>query len=60
MEAKSTSTYTWQPSFMENGTTALVRISLKKISEIVPDSGKIISLREKRGRQANFGNASFP
>lgn len=44
----------------ENGTSVLVRIGLKKISEIVPNPGKLISLSEKRGRQANFGNASFP
>lgn len=34
--------------------------SEKKISEIVSDSGKLISLSEKKGRQVNFGNASFP
>lgn len=42
----------WDNCFGENKS--------KKISGIVPDSGKIISLNEKRGRQANFGNASFP
>lgn len=30
MGGKSPSTWTWQPSFMENGTSVLVRIDLKK------------------------------
>lgn len=60
MGGKSPSTWTWQPLLPENGTSVLVIIGREKKSEIVPDFCKLISVSEKRARQANFGNASFP
>lgn len=60
MGSKSPSTWTWQPSPTGMGFCFGENRSEKKISEIVPDSGKLISSSEKRGRQVNFGNASFP